>query len=72
MQKQSARIKCKNNLLKSASDMVCLVKTTTYAQNNIIKGYFHIFKAQSSKSGWRIVESMSKSISMNGIVVSEV
>ena len=40
-----------NKLLKSASDMVCLVKTTTYAQNNIIKGYFHIFKAQNSKSG---------------------
>ena len=36
MQKQSARIKCKNNLFKSASDMMRLVKTTTYAQNNNI------------------------------------
>ena len=42
MQKQSARIKCKNNLFKSASDMMRLVKTTTYAQNNNIQSYFQI------------------------------
>ena len=63
MQKQSARIKCKNNLFKSASDMMRLVKTTTYAQNNNIQCYFQILKE---------LLSLSESISMNGIVVSEV
>ena len=37
MQKQSARINCKNNLLKPASDIVCAVKTTAYDQNNNIQ-----------------------------------
>ena len=46
MQKQSVHIKCKNNLFKPASDIVCLVKTTMYNQNNNMQWYFHIFKAQ--------------------------
>ena len=37
MQKQSARIKCKNNLFKPASDIMRSVKTTTYDQNNKVR-----------------------------------
>ena len=50
MQKQSARIKCKNNLFTVRS-----VKTTVRDQNNNILWYFHIFKAQeSSKPGYTV------------------
>ena len=50
MQKQSARIKCKNDFF-TASDIVRSVKTTANDKNNNIQRYFHIFKAQkSSKS----------------------
>ena len=67
MQKQSARIKCKNNLFKPASDSARSVKTTAYNQNNNIQ-YFHISKTQkSSKSGETvqgIVQSVSESLSM--------
>ena len=34
MQKQSARMKCKNNLFKPARDIMRSVKTTAYDQNN--------------------------------------
>ena len=37
MQKQSAHIKCKNNLFKPASDTVCSVKTTAYDKNNNVQ-----------------------------------
>ena len=37
MQKQSAHIKCKNNLFKPASDTVRSVKTTAYDQNNNVQ-----------------------------------
>ena len=37
MQKQSARIKCKNNFFKPARDFVRSVKTIAYDQNNNIK-----------------------------------
>ena len=37
MQKQSARIKCKNNLFKPASDIMRSVKTTAYDQNNKVR-----------------------------------
>ena len=54
MQKQSARIKCKNDFF-TASYIARSVKTTANDKNNNIQRYFHIFKAQkSSKSGWTV------------------
>ena len=52
MQKQSARIECKNIYSSPAGDIVRSVKTTAYDQNSNIQLCFHTFKAQkSSKSG---------------------
>ena len=54
MQKQSARIKCKNNLFKPSSDIVHSVKTIAYDQNNDVQWYFHIFKTQKrAQKSWK-------------------
>ena len=46
MHTSSAKIIYSNH----ASDIVHLVKTTAYDQNNNIQSYFHIFKAQKVQS----------------------
>ena len=76
MQKQSAHIKCKNNLFKPASDTVRSVKTTAYDQNSNIQWYFYIFKEQKAqipaKQYKELFSLCQNHFRWNGIVVCEV